>query len=380
MLQYILIQFAAIAVVTLLFVVVKLLRAQRRRYQSATPLSVDELPTVSVCIPARNETNAMAECLERVLASDYPKMEVIVLDDHSSDNTSHIIKAFAHAGVRFVAGEERPVDWLGKNYALETLLEEASGQYVLMMDVDTRLQPDTIQRLATVMHQQQLLMLSVIPQRYDLSRPSAWFATLRYFWELVLDGASHPGVSPACWMVDRRSVRDELHGLHMWRDEVQPESFIAREYAKTSDYLMLVSTPALGVSYEKKWTSQLETSRRLLLPRFGNSLLAICLAVGLVSLLIVPQILLLYALLSGQWAALWVLIGIGVGASLAAVLYYRLVWRRRAWLGMLVAPYVVWQELVVLVASAIGYHRGTITWKGRAIERPARRSSTTYSA
>ncbi|HEY5695544.1 MAG TPA: glycosyltransferase, partial [Candidatus Saccharimonadales bacterium] len=46
---------------------------------------ISELPTVSVCIPARNERHAMTQCLERVLASTYQKLEVIVFDDSSDD-------------------------------------------------------------------------------------------------------------------------------------------------------------------------------------------------------------------------------------------------------------------------------------------------------
>src|SRR5688500_11530400 len=63
-----------------------------------------EMPSVTVCIPARNEMHALAECLERVLASDYEKLEILVFDDSSLDDTPTLIKSFAHEGVRFVPG------------------------------------------------------------------------------------------------------------------------------------------------------------------------------------------------------------------------------------------------------------------------------------
>ena len=47
--------------------------------------NIAELPSVSVCIPARNETHAMTECLERVLASDYEKLEIIAEDSDKND-------------------------------------------------------------------------------------------------------------------------------------------------------------------------------------------------------------------------------------------------------------------------------------------------------
>ena len=87
---------------------IRLYRSMKRsRLPDDVPAAVD-VPSVSVCIPARNETHAMAECLERVLASDYPKLEILVFDDNSADDTSTIIRSFAQEGVRFVAGTELP--------------------------------------------------------------------------------------------------------------------------------------------------------------------------------------------------------------------------------------------------------------------------------
>ena len=94
-----------------------------------TDQNASSLPTVSVCIAARNEVHALSQCLERVLQSDYEKLEVLVLDDSSEDDTPHIIKSFAHAGVRFIAGRDIPAGWLGKNHANQTLALEASGDY-----------------------------------------------------------------------------------------------------------------------------------------------------------------------------------------------------------------------------------------------------------
>jgi len=67
-------------------------------------IALKDLPTVSVCIPARNENAALADYITAALASDYPKLEVLVLDDCSQDDTSEVIRSFAHQGVRFVQG------------------------------------------------------------------------------------------------------------------------------------------------------------------------------------------------------------------------------------------------------------------------------------
>ena len=87
----------------------------------------------------------MTDALHRVIASTYPKLEIIVLDDLSADKTPALIKAFAQDGVRFIEGGPVPKDWLGKNHALDTLLRQASGTYVLFLDVESHacwLDPD----------------------------------------------------------------------------------------------------------------------------------------------------------------------------------------------------------------------------------------------
>lgn len=374
MLTFVIAQLYTIALGALVFSGVKIFRAYKQhRYRPAEErLSDDELPTVSVCLPARNETNVMTECLELVLASDYPKLEVIVLDDNSSDNTPHLIKAFAHAGVRFVKGKNVPEDWLGKNSALDSLLHEASGKYVLFMDVDTRLSRTTIRRLIERALEQRLAMVSVIPQRWDMHRPSAWLGTLRYFWELVLHSTNSPGTASAAWLIRRKTLRDELGGFAPWRDEVQPEQKIARELAKTDEYALAVSTKELGVHYAKKWSSQIETGRRLLLPRFDNSVPSVMIGVGLVLSVLLPQVIGVIALIYQSWWLLAAELLLGALTLVIFVSYCRLVWGRH-WLGgVLVAPFVVWQELWLLLSSAIGYQKGTITWKGRVVARPTR--------
>jgi len=361
----------------LLLTLVKLLRVRRRqRYQAVSDkISDGDLPTISVCVPARNETNSMAECIEAVLASDYPKLEIIVLDDNSSDNTSHLIKAFAHSGVRFIEGETPPEGWLGKNYALERLLDEASGRYVLFMDVDTRISRSTVRKMVEQIKHRQLSMLSVVPQRDDTYRPSAWFGSLRYFWELVMGMRTNPGASSAIWLVDQRILSQELGGFSRWKDEVQPELHIASEFAKTGDYRLLVSTPNLGVIQQKKWSSQIETSRRILLLRFGNSITSTLVVISLIAAVIAPQVIAVAAIFSENWWLLGAELVIGLLASIIMALYLSLIWQKRWWLGLFLAPYLVWQELILLISSIIGYQKGSITWKDRTVDRPSARRS-----
>ncbi len=323
------------------------------------------LPSVSICIPARNEMHALTQCLERVIASDYEKLEVIVLDDSSVDDTSIIIKSFAHAGVRFVEGSPLPEGWLGKNHALQGLLDEASGSFILYMGVDTYIQPTTVSTLVNYMMQQEVAMVSVLPRRSDSWRSSVLMGTLRYFWELILHRRSSPAVSTSAWMIDRSVLIDKLDGFEPVRHQIKPEVTIATSLMKKGIYRFLLGTPELGVSYEKRWLSQVNTSIRLLYSFSGRSVWSNTLAFLSLLLLNVPTIIILYSLIGGwdvfQTMAAWQLC---VFISLYA-LYLSKLRGSDWWAGALLWPVVIAQELVVYIVGLYRNLRRNVTWKGR---------------
>jgi glycosyltransferase involved in cell wall biosynthesis len=347
---------------------------KRFRVRKNYPIKHD-MPSISVCIPARNETHAMAQCLERVLTSDYPKLEVVVYDDRSKDDTSILIKSFAHAGVRFVPGPKLPDGWLGRNHALDVLAREASGTYLVFLDVDTFIQPTTISRLVDYIEAEKLAMLSVIPGRNDAWRTSVLFGTLRYFWEIILSRSSSPAVASSLWMIDRHVFLDKIGGFSRFRNNVRPESSIA-SLLGLDRYHCLIGDEVLGVSYEKRWQSQVETSIRLLYPMAGGTWRRGLMA-GLVLLLLnVPFLTVISGLFFG-WTivhvkALWLLV---LFMALYGV-FTSHTWRRKWWLGGLLWPIVIFQELVLFVRSMWGYHRGTITWKGRPVTSAPYRDDT----
>lgn len=328
---------------------------------------IEDLPSVSVCIPARNETHAMTQCLERVIASSYPKLEIIVLDDSSGDNTSVLIKSFAHAGVRFVEGSSLPEGWLGKNHALQGLLDEASGSLLLYMDVDTRIEPDTIEQLVAYLVQENATMISVLPSRNDAPRASVLFGTLRYYWELILHRKKAPAVASSAWMIHREALLTDFGGFTTLRQAIQPEAELAAKLLAQHAYRFLISTPMIGVSYEKRWRSQIDTSIRLIYPIVGGTFFKSIVAVFILLLLSQPLFTLLSALFIG-WTLVhaMVLWQLCVNMALYAI-YLSKVWSRGWWLGALLWPYVILQELIVLVVSINRYSVGHVNWKGRPV-------------
>jgi glycosyltransferase involved in cell wall biosynthesis len=315
----------------------------------------------------------MTQCLERVIASTYPKLEIIVIDDSSGDDTSILIKSFAHAGVRFVQGSPLPDTWLGKNHALQGLLNEASGSLVLYMDVDTLIEPDTIEQLVAYAQQEKATMISVLPQRQDSPRMSVIFGTLRYYWELILHRRRSPAVASSAWMIRRTTLIDDYDVFNNLKSAIQPESQLAAALLSQNAYRFLISTPLLGVSYEKRWRSQIDTSLRLLYPIVGGNYIKSFIAVGVLLLLNQPLVTIISAAFTG-WTiihamALWQL---SVSMALYGV-YLSKVWSRGWWLGVLLWQYVIAQELVVLLISINRYSVGHVNWKGRPVALSLRR-------
>jgi chlorobactene glucosyltransferase len=103
-------------------------------------------PLISICIPARNEENNIRSCVEAALAQDYPNIEVIVLDDRSTDATLTQLQKIAAHDSRLVpiSGADLPDGWAGKPHALYQAAAAARGEWLCFVDADTFLTPKAI--------------------------------------------------------------------------------------------------------------------------------------------------------------------------------------------------------------------------------------------
>ena len=112
-----------------------------------------DAPRVSVVVPARNEERNIGACLETLLALDYPNLEVLVVDDESTDATPRIVAEFAARDERVrplqlaqIARDDRSGFRSGKSYVLAQAARQAEGDWILFVDADTRQRPDSLWR------------------------------------------------------------------------------------------------------------------------------------------------------------------------------------------------------------------------------------------
>ena len=102
--------------------------------------TLDAYPTLSVIIPALNEERDLERSLRSVLTQDYPALEVIVLNDRSTDRTGEILEGMKEkdAQLEVIHIDTLPEGWLGKNHALYVGAKRAKGEWLLFTDADVR--------------------------------------------------------------------------------------------------------------------------------------------------------------------------------------------------------------------------------------------------
>ncbi len=145
--------------------VVTLVRARHSRsLGEESAAAPDDAPLVSVVIPARNEARNIERCVRSALAADYPRLEVIAVDDHSSDATGEILARLAasDARLRVVAPPPLPAGWFGKQWACNAGFLATRGDVIGFVDADTALAPDLVPRIVNGMRTRDADFLTVL--------------------------------------------------------------------------------------------------------------------------------------------------------------------------------------------------------------------------
>ena len=134
-----------------------------RSLKDATPDSAG--PPLSIVAAARNEARWIEAAATSLLRLDYPDLEIIIVDDRSTDETGAILDRLARRHSRLTVKHiaELPDDWLGKNHALWVGAAEASGALLLFTDADVLFEPSTVRRAVALMEQDGIDHLTAIP-------------------------------------------------------------------------------------------------------------------------------------------------------------------------------------------------------------------------
>ena len=349
-----------------------------RPIRTETSYADRDLPTVSICIPARNETQALEMCLTALVASDYPKLEILVLDDCSQDNTSDVIRSFAHAGVRFIKGVEPESAWLAKNWAYQQLYTQASGDLLLFCGVDVRMERASLRQFVTQLLAQNHEMAAVMPLNQQRGFGSRLLQPLRYGWELSLPRTlvHRPPVLSTCWLA-RRTFLHKSGGFGAVTHSILPESYFARLATQSNGYSFLRSERTLAITSQKAVSEQWQTAARTRYPQIHRrpEILLLLTMIEIVGIVASP-FLFVGSLIAGQGV---VAILAGCATLLFSVTYTVLIRATYGYLSLLAlgdfVPAVL-LDIWVRHYSMVQYEFAEVTWKGRNVCLPVMHSSS----
>jgi glycosyltransferase involved in cell wall biosynthesis len=181
------------------------------------PAKDEDCPRISLLFTARDEEEKLPGALERLAKIDYPNLEIVAVDDRSSDATGRILDEFAgkysageyeevkewqdamegarlpselRAGgrrplhrVRIVHIAELPAGWLGKPHGLQKAYESSSGEWLLFTDADVRFAPDSLRRAVTMVRAQKADHLTLFG---DVLMEGFWETVLLTFFGLAM--------------------------------------------------------------------------------------------------------------------------------------------------------------------------------------------------
>ncbi len=137
-------------------------------------------PRVSVVVAARNEAPHIAAAVLSLLNQDCPELEVVAVDDRSTDGTGEILDRLAHTHprLRILHVDALPAGWLGKNHALQRGAEAATGSLLLFTDADVLMRRRTLGRAVGLMERDGLDHLAVAPRILAGTAPATAVVTV----------------------------------------------------------------------------------------------------------------------------------------------------------------------------------------------------------
>ena len=350
----------------------------------------DSLPPLTLIIPAYNESVNITECLNAVLASRLPnpdQLQVIVADDESIDDTAALAAAVARMDkrVEVMTVPPRPTDipWRGKNWACANAVEKATGDYILFIDADVRLEPDAIATAVTDCQHQQADLLSCGPgiicgclAEWLVQPVMMSCIAVGFNFEAVNDPEDKATAFAAGpFMLFRRSAYEQIGGHRTVATETVEDVELAKlikanglklRYLLSTDLIKVRMYRSFAALWEGWTKNYYEGSGR----DWGSTLYS---AFALSLIFVLPWL----GLVAGLWgmginanAGWWLVCGLGI-VSVCGQVYMR--WAaqrvfnqpfRYWWLGWLSGGIVVAIALASIIKTETGWGW---TWRGRSL-------------
>ncbi|SHM41504.1 glycosyltransferase [Cryptosporangium aurantiacum] len=344
--------------------------ARRLRRPPADP---PETPVrVSVLLPLRDEEHRVEPCLRALLAQrGVPGLEIVVLDDGSTDRTAAVVRRIAagDARVRLLTGVPLPRGWLGKPHACQQLADAAdpASEVLVFVDADVVLTPDAVAAALAVLDESGLDLISPYPRQVAagaaerLVQPLlqwSWLTTLPLG---IAERSPRPSLTAANgqFLLVTRKAYDAAGGHAAVRADVLEDIGLLRAVKRAGGRGVVTdgSTIAACRMYES-WPELRDGYGKSLWAAFGSPTGAAA-TVGFLGLLYVLPV---TTALRGNRLGL-----LGYAAGVAGRVVAARASGGRAWPDALAHPASIVTFGYLVARSLVHHRRGTLTWKGRRL-------------
>ena len=350
----------------------------------------DAQPKVSILIPARNEEKSIEACVRSACLQTYFPMEVVVLDDGSTDETPQLLEMLRYQfpdTLRTLEGASKPDEWLGKPWACHQLGKAAEGELLLFIDADTMLQEGMVAAVVQTMETDRIDFLTVWPDQ-ELGSfwervlvPMVYHALLtllpaRYVYKAPrwipkpLRAATAPLFAAACGqcLAFRSEAYEEIGGHSTVKDQVVEDVELAKAIKK-SGFAMRMYHGLKTIQCRMYETEQeIRTGfRKNFFAGFGYSLsLFLLMAVIHLVVYLAPPFLFLFAIITGN-----VLLA-GLSALVLSIpILQRMLLARwfgwPAWFALTHILGVAWFQYLGTLTIYDYLGRKPVSWKGRTV-------------
>ena len=119
----------------------------RKQRKHPVEKNYDYKPFVSILIPAHNEAKVIDKTIENISKLDYPKFEIIVIDDRSTDDTAQVLENICSQFENVKYFSRTKEAFAGKSAVLNDAMKIARGEAILVFDADARVKPDFLKEL-----------------------------------------------------------------------------------------------------------------------------------------------------------------------------------------------------------------------------------------
>lgn len=243
-------------VVTVFFRLMPYLTTRSPRYAGASP------PLVTAIIPAKDEQAIIGTCLESVCAQTYPNLNILVVDDRSTDKTPEVVRAIAarDSRVKLRTIDRLPEGWTGKTHAVHVASTEAEGAWLWFLDADTTHHPESLSIVMEYARQHNAALASLLP---EMRCETFWERVVQPLMGIVLmrsyplfrvnkDGAG-PGFANGQYILVRRDAYDAVGGHDAVRHRFLEDIALAKR-VKAAGYPIRVAV-GTEISSTRMYTS-----------------------------------------------------------------------------------------------------------------------------